>query len=126
MKTLSTIFAASALAFAFAAPVPSYAQGAFPDSIYAPGHEWSAKGMIGAPVYNGQHEKIGTVENVLVKPAASEPMVVLSVGDYIGTGPKMVEVPLSHLTAGGKTSMTMADATKAMLQSLPGYSVLGG
>ena len=126
MKTISTIFAASALALACAAPVPSFAAGAFSDSIYAPGHEWSAKGMIGAPVFNAKQEKIGTIETILVKPSATEPMVVMSVGEYLGTGPKMVEVPLSHLKLQGKTTMTMADATKTMLRDLPGYSIAGG
>ena len=62
----------------------------------------------------------------MVKPSGGEPMAVLSVGNYLGTGTKMVAVPLSHLQLEGKDAMMMAGATKAMLQSMPIYSIAGG
>ena len=86
----------------------------------------SVKTMLGVPIYNDKHEKIGTIETVMVKSSGGEPTVILSVGDYLGTGPKMIEVPLSHLQLQGKDAMMMAGATKAMLQSMPVYSIAGG
>lgn len=120
MKKFSTIVAASALALAFAAPVPSFAQG--PAIYVAPDHSMSAKSMLGAPIYNDQHEKIGTLENIMVKDSATEPTAILSVGDYLGSGPKMVEVPLSHLHLQGKDAMMMHGATKNALNDLPRYT----
>jgi hypothetical protein len=124
MKKLSTIVAASALALAFAVPVPGFAQNlASGGAIYvAPDHSMAAKSMLGAPIYNDKHEKIGTIENIMVKGSVSEPTAILSVGDYLGGGPKMVEVPLSHLQLQGKDAMMMAGATKNSLNDYPRYT----
>ena len=127
MQKLSAIAAIGALAVALAAPVPGFAQGANTGSIVmAPDHSMSAKSLIGIPVYNEHHEKIGTIETVMLKPDATEPVAVLSVGDYLGTAPKMVGVPMSHLQLQGSAAMMMPGATKEMLENLPGYSVTGG
>jgi len=118
MKKFPAIVAITAMALTFAAP--SFAQGYYAGPIVVmPDHSMSAKSMFGAPIYNEQHEKIGTLENIMVKASATEPMAVLSVGDYLGSGPKMVAVPLSHLQLQGKDAMMMAGATKAMLKELP-------
>jgi sporulation protein YlmC with PRC-barrel domain len=123
MKTFSTIVAATALAFAFAAPLPGFAQSlTFRGPIVVmPDHSMSVKSMLGAPIFNEQHEKIGTLENVTVQASAAEPLAILSVGDYLGTGPKMVAVPLSHLHLEGNTAMMMP-ASKKMLSDLPTYT----
>lgn len=127
MKKVSTVTAAVALALAFAAPVPGFAQTQFPGVIYvAPDHSMSAKSLIGVTVYNDQHDKIGTIETVMVQPSGGAATAVLSVGDYLGTGKKMVGVPLNHLQLEGKDTMMMAGATKSMLESLPSYNVGGG
>lgn len=126
MKTLSAITAAAALGLAFAAPVPGFAETlAFGSIVVMPDHSMSTKSMLGAPIYNDKHEKIGTVDTVIVKAAGGEPSVVLSVGDYLGSGPRMVIVPLSHLQLQGTDAMMMPGATKEMLLSLPVYSGTG-
>jgi len=127
MKKLTALAAVTALTFAFAAPVPAFAQEIYLGPIFMmPDHSMSVKSMLGAPVYNDKHEKIGSIATVMVKPGAAEPMAVLSVGDYLGTGPKTVAVPLSHLQLDGKAAMMMTGATKAMLQELPVYSIANG
>ena len=127
MNKLSAIAAAAALTFAFAAPMPSYAQDVYAGPIVVmPDHSMSVKSMLGAPVYNDQHEKIGTLQNIMVKPSATEPTAVLSVGDYLGTGSKLVGVPLSHLHLQGKDAMMMPGASKAMLKEIPTYPTAGG
>ncbi len=126
MNKIPTIIAATALAFAFALPVPSFAQGYYAGPIVVmPDHSMSVKSMLGAPIYNEQHEKIGTIENIMVTGSATEPIAVLSVGDYLGSGPKFVGVPLSHLQLQG-TSAMMMPATKKMLSDLPSYPNAGG
>jgi hypothetical protein len=127
MMKLTAIVSVSALALAFAAPSTGFAQNLASSGIYvAPDHSMSVKTMLGVPIYNDKHEKIGTIETVMVKSAGGEPTVILSVGDYLGTGPKMIAVPLNHLKLEGTDAMTMAGATKAMLQSMPIYSIAGG
>ncbi len=126
MKKLSTIVAATALALAFAAPVPGFAEDVYTGPIMVmPDHSMAVKSMLGAPIYNEQHEKIGTIQNIMVKASAAEPTAILSVGDYLGSGPKMIAVPLSHLQLQGKDAMTMADATKSSLNNYPRYNIGG-
>lgn len=123
MKKVSTIVAAAALAAACAAPATSFAQGPARRIYVAPNHSMSAKSMLGAPVYNAQNQKIGSVDTIMVKPGVTE--VILSVGDYLGTGPKLVAVPLSHLKLQGSDALEM-NATKAMLAKMAAYSIPGG
>jgi hypothetical protein len=127
MKTLSSIAAAAALVLGFAAPAPGVAQTATHAGgiVVMPDHSMAAKSMLGAPIYNEQHEKIGTLENIMVTGSATEPTAVLSVGDYLGSGPKMIGVPLSHLQLDGKSAMMMAGATKNSLSAFPVYSCGG-
>jgi len=127
MKKLSTFAAAAAVALTFAAPVPSFAQSySFHGPIIVmPDHSMSVKSMLAAPIYNERHEKIGTVQNIAVPGSAAEPAAILLVGDYPGSGPKMVGVPLRHLELQGKDTMVMAGATKKMLSDLPTYTNAG-
>lgn len=118
MKKLSAIVALSALAFAYAAP-PSLAQNLAPAVVMAD-HSMSTSRLIGAPVYNDQDQKIGSIIDVLVRDTATEPTAVLSVGDYIGGGTKLIAVPLDHVNLTGKRA-TMQGATKAMLASMPTF-----
>jgi len=57
---------------------------------------------------------------VLVKGASVEPTVILSVGDFVGGGAKLVALPLSHVNLDGAKPM-MAGATKQMLASMPAF-----
>ncbi|MGA3399285.1 MAG: hypothetical protein ABSC95_08695 [Acetobacteraceae bacterium] len=127
MKQLAAIVAATALAFAFAAPMSSFAEsyGYIGRIVVMPDHSMSVKSMLAAPIYNERHEKIGTVQNIAVPGSAAEPAAILLVGDYPGSGPKMVGVPLRHLELQGKDTMVMAGATKKMLSDLPTYTNAG-
>src|SRR5215472_8719308 len=66
------------------------------DQIVFADHSMRVSKLIGTQVYNDQGESIGSVIEVLVKGESMEPMAVLSVGDYVGGGSKMVAVSLSH------------------------------
>jgi len=80
---------------------------------------WDTAHLMGMPIYNDQHQKIGTISHVMVSPMGHQTEVVLSVGAFVG-GNKQVEVPLAHLTMSG-TNMMMHRATKAELEALPAY-----
>lgn len=123
MKKLSTLIALTGLALAFTAPV-SFAQNAAPSVVLAD-HSMSTSKLIGAPVYNEQGQKIGSIVDVLVRGTASEPTAVLSVGEYVGGGSKLVAVPLDHVALTSNRA-TMAGATKQVLASMPAYSFAGG
>jgi len=119
--------AAAALAFSFAGAAPVLAEVTYNGPIYiAPDDSMSVRSMLGKPIFNEQHEKIGTIQNVMVKASAAEPLAVLSVGDYLGTGQKLVAVPLSHLQVEGTKTAMIMPATKTMLQQLPSYNEAGG
>ena len=128
MKKLSTIVAATALALAFAVPVSGFAQ-----TLSYAGHLCDARSQhVGEEPCSARRSTMTSTRRsapsrtIMVKASATEPTAVLSVGDYLGTGPKMVAVPLSHLAAQGNDAMMMAGATKAMLESLPIYTIAGG
>jgi sporulation protein YlmC with PRC-barrel domain len=120
MKKLPTIIAMSALAFTFAAPVLAQTASSMSGVVMAD-HSMRTSKLIGAQVYNDQGQPIGSIIDILVKEQAAEPTAILSVGDYIGGGSKLVAVPLSHVNlSGGK--MMMKGATKQMLASMPVYN----
>jgi sporulation protein YlmC with PRC-barrel domain len=122
MKTLSTIIASAALALAFTAPV--VAQTAFAASVSTEQTMRSSK-LVGVQVYNEQGQKIGSIVDLVVSTRGGEPAAILSVGDFVGGGAKMVAVPLSHVKmSGGKA--TMAGATNEFLASMPFYTFPGG
>lgn len=117
MKLLSTAFAALALSASVAAlSAPALADSA----IMTASHAMRVSKLVGTPVYNAQSEKIGTVAEVLVPASGAAPSAVISVGDYVGGGDKMVVVPLSRVKFHGD-AMTLA-VTKAQLASMQAFT----
>jgi hypothetical protein len=117
MKKFTTLIAMAALAAMFAAP--SFALSPTNDIVMTD-HSMRSSKLIGATVYNDQGQSIGSVIDVLVKGASVEPTVILSVGDFVGGGAKLVALPLSHVNLDGAKPM-MAGATKQMLASMPTF-----
>ena len=117
MKKFTTLIAVAALAAMFAAP--SFALSPTNDIVMTD-HSMRSSKLIGAMVYNDQGQRIGSVIDVLVKGASVEPTVILSVGDFVGGGAKLVALPLSHVNLDGAKPM-MAGATKEMLASMPTF-----
>jgi sporulation protein YlmC with PRC-barrel domain len=118
MTKLTALAAIAALAMTFAAP--AFAQTATGNGIVMTDHSMRSSKLIGVSVYNDQGQSIGSVIDVLVKNAAAEPTAILSVGDYVGGGTRLVAVPLSHVNLDGAKPM-MSGATKQMLASMPIY-----
>lgn len=120
MNKFATVVAMAALAFTLNAPTVTVASEYTGNAIMLSDHSMRTSKLIGSYVYNDQGQSIGSVMEVLLKNGSAEPMVVLSVGDYVGGGTKMVVVPLGHINLEGPKPM-MAGATKPMLASMPVY-----
>ncbi len=104
-------------------PGHALAQSQSHSDVVAADHTMRTSKLIGMPVFNQEGKKIGTIADILVKPDASEPMAVLSVGGFTGQRGKMVEVPLSHVTVEGhKASMA---GSKAEVIAMPSWQFMG-
>ena len=122
MKKLATFAVAAALAFSFVAPVLAQSASG-PGGVMMPDQSMRTSKLIGAKVYNEQGDAIGTIIDILVKNQPSEPTAILSVGDYIGGGTKLIAVPLSHVNLDdGK--MMMKGANKQAVASMPAYNYI--
>jgi hypothetical protein len=117
MKQLTQLVAMATLVASLTAPAVVVAAEHDESAIVLTDHSMRSSKLIGRQVYNDQGQGIGTVQEVLVKNGA-ETMVVLSVGDFVGGGPRMVAVPLSHLDLDHGKPM-MSGATKQMLAGMP-------
>jgi sporulation protein YlmC with PRC-barrel domain len=122
MKHLTTLAVATILAMGCVPAITThaFAQTLSTSGIVAQDHSMRSSKLIGMEVFDLQGKKIGKIEDILVKSSATEPLVVLSVGGFIGGGPKMVAVPLSHITV-NSDKMTMP-ATKAEMASMQAWS----
>ena len=117
MKKFTILIAMAALTATFAAPSVAVSP---TNDIVMTDHSMRSSKLIGATVYNDQGQSIGSVVDVLVKGASVEPTVILSVGDFVGGGAKLVALPLSHVNLDGAKPM-MAGATQQMLASMPTF-----
>src|ERR1700759_4667423 len=53
--------------------------------------------LIGSSVYNDQNEKIGTLDDLILKDGDRITLGVVSVGGFLGMGNKLVAVPYDQL-----------------------------
>lgn len=120
MTKLMTAASAAVLALTLGVSTPTLAQTPGPDAsgMVTPSHSMKrASKVIGGPVYNAKGEEIGTIDDLLVDPNGGPPMVVLSVGKYIGEGDKLVAVPLSSVQF-DHSKMMMPQATQLSLEMM--------
>jgi len=125
MKTIAHFMAVGALALAFSPAVApaAFAQSQSRSSIVAADHSMSSSKLIGMAIYDQHGQQIGTIADILVKSGKIEPLAVVSVGDYVGNGPKMIAVPLSHIEMNAdKASMKV---TKSQLAAMPTWQWVG-
>ncbi len=118
-KIIPSLFVATGLLFAASASaLPAFAG----DDIQT-ADEWRTSKLVGAVVYNKADEKIGKIEDIVLKSDGSLDEVVLSVGGFLGVGNKYVSVPFSALnvTRDGSSVKIVADGTKDSLKALPNY-----
>lgn len=87
-----------------------------------------ASKLIGSAVYNEQSEKIGSVDDLIVKDGDRIVMAVVSVGGFLGIGNKLVAVPYPQLhidTGKDGTKVTMPGANKDALNAMPTFTYSG-
>jgi sporulation protein YlmC with PRC-barrel domain len=125
MKKLTMVLTAAALALVFAPSIitPASAQAQSRSAIVASDHSMRTTKLIGIEVYNENGEDIGKLEDIIVKDSASEPQAILSVGGFVGEGPKLVAVPLSHISL--KADKASMSATKTQMAALPKWQFNG-
>ncbi|HEY5211319.1 MAG TPA: PRC-barrel domain-containing protein [Stellaceae bacterium] len=96
-----------------------------PDMGAAPGDMAGhrASKIIGTAVVNDKDESIGKVEDIMLGQNNKATMAVISVGGFLGIGAKLVAVPFDQLqwAPNDKKSLTMPNASKAELQSMPAF-----
>jgi sporulation protein YlmC with PRC-barrel domain len=94
----------------------------FADNMQAADELRTSK-IVGTNVYNDANQKIGSVEDIVLKADGSMDGVVLSVGGFLGIGNKYVAVPFSDLKINrdGSSLKIGTSGTKESLKSLPDY-----
>jgi hypothetical protein len=84
--------------------------------------------LIGSAVYNDQNEKIGSLDDLVMKDGNRIVMGVVSVGGFLGMGNKLVAVPFDQLyleTDKDQTKITMPGASKDALNTMPTFTYGG-
>lgn len=81
---------------------------------------YRASKLEGAPVYNREKDKIGTVDDLVVAPNDSSAYAILSVGGFLGMGKHLVAVPFHDLQI-DRRQIILPDATKKSVEALPEF-----
>jgi sporulation protein YlmC with PRC-barrel domain len=84
--------------------------------------------VIGSAVYNDQNEKVGTVDDLIMKDGNRIVMAIVSVGGFLGIGNKLVAVPYDQLhleTNKDETKVAMPGASKDVLNAMPTFTYGG-
>ena len=85
---------------------------------------WRASKLIGAAVYDGQNQKIGTVDDLIMSGQDKIAVAVVSVGGFLGIGSKLVAVQYDQLhydPAGKDPKVVMPAANKDALAAMPSF-----
>ena len=83
-----------------------------------------ASKIIGSTVVNDQNDTVGKVDDLVFSTSgAQEPVVVLSVGGFLGVGSKLVAIKYDELKpAPSKNEFVLPGATKDSLKALPDFN----
>jgi hypothetical protein len=77
--------------------------------------------IVGKPVYNDAGEKIGTIDDLIVRPDDKVMFGVVSVGGFLGIGDRLVAVPYPAFTSGTDGKLVLAGITKDDLKAAPAF-----
>ena len=84
--------------------------------------------VIGSTVYNDQNEKVGTVDDLIMKDGNRIVIAVISVGGFLGIGNKLVAIPYDHLHLDmdkDTTKISIPGANKDALNAMPSFTYGG-
>jgi len=87
-----------------------------------------ASKLIGSAVYNDQNEKVGSVDDLIVKDSNRIVIAIVSVGGFLGIGNKLVAIPYEqlHLEMNkDETKVAMPGASKDRLSAMPTFTYGG-
>jgi sporulation protein YlmC with PRC-barrel domain len=77
--------------------------------------------LLNQPVYNDKNEKIGTVEDFIVKPDGTLSYAIIDVGGFLKMGAHRVAIPVSQLSQ-VKPRIVLPGATKDALKQMPEFT----
>jgi hypothetical protein len=89
---------------------------------------WRASKFVGAPVYDGQNQKIGSVDDLILDAQNKAAVVIVSVGGFLGIGDKLVAIPFDQLTydqSARDPKVLMQGASKDTLAAMPSFTYGG-
>jgi hypothetical protein len=76
--------------------------------------------MLHADVRNDKNEKIGKVDDLIVKPDGTITIAVIDVGGFLGLGTHRVAIPVDQFSE-VKPHLVLPGATKDALKALPPF-----
>jgi sporulation protein YlmC with PRC-barrel domain len=79
-----------------------------------------ASKLIGAPVYNEQEERVGSIDDLIVTPDKALSFAIVSVGGFLGLGRRLVAIPAEQLRD-MQGRLILPGATKEALKELPEF-----
>jgi len=88
--------------------------------------DWAAYRLVGTKVLNGNGDKIGDINDVIVDVNGRVSVVVIGVGGYLGFNEKSVGVPFHQIQIGdvlGGSRIVVMNATKEELKAAPPYTI---
>lgn len=80
-----------------------------------------ASKIIGMDVVNGQGEKVGDIEDIVLDRHGNVAYAVVSTGGFLGVGERLHAVPWRSLEANAATGQFMLDIDKEKLGKAPGF-----
>ena len=81
-----------------------------------------ASKVIGAAVYNGQNQQIGTIDDVILNHENTASLAVVAVGGFLGVGAKLVAVPYAKIERTDDGKIILEDGSKDSLAKLPSFA----
>jgi len=76
--------------------------------------------VLGQAVYNGNNERIGLVDDIVISPARDVSYAIIGVGGFLGVARHDVAVPVSQIDfVDGR--FVLAGATKDALKAMPSF-----
>jgi hypothetical protein len=82
---------------------------------------WSIKNnMLGMPVYNGNNDHLGVIEDLVVTREKGICYAIIGVGGYLGLGSYDVAIPVHRLRM-SRSQLTLPGATTESLKAIPAF-----
>ena len=97
MRPLSAALIALTLATPACAQAQSSQPQVSPPQVSGQTTPWSTAKVVGVMVYDPREEQIGKIVDLIMDPHAVVTTAIVSVGEYLGTGNRLVAIPLETI-----------------------------